>query len=288
MDLVRFSHNTQSIAMIRILDKGSILRLIIPHLSVAKRGYTCSVSLADVVSAILYKFKSGCQWHMLPVDAFFKRKKIQAGSVYHHFRKWAKDGSWKRVARMLMRHNPQVFDLSLSHFDGTHSRAMRGGKGIGYQRRRRFKTTNTLWLVDRKGLVVSYLPPMSGHHNDVFDIKTGIVKMVEDLKTKGVSVDGLFINADAGFDSESLRHLCEGFGIQLNCPFVKRNHRHLDIYDWHYDSLMYEERYKVERTNAWMDAFRTLANRYDTSMESWIAWHDLFCIFAWCREITKV
>ncbi|MEM8585961.1 MAG: IS5 family transposase [Bacteroidota bacterium] len=274
--------------MIRILDKGTILRLILPHLSVAKRGYRCSVSLVDVVSAILYKFKSGCQWHMLPVDAFFKSKKIKALSVYYHFRKWALDGSWRRVARVLMRYNPQVFDLSLAHFDGTHSRVIRGGKVTGYQRRRRSKTTNTLWLVDRNGLVVSYLQPIAGNHNDLYNIENGLLQMAQDLKSKGVSTDGLFINADAGFDSESLRHLCERMGIQLNCPFVKRNNKHLDVYDWHFDSLMYQERFTVERTNAWMDAFRTLSVRYDTSIESWIAWHDIFCVVAWCRKISKV
>lgn len=288
MDIVKFSTFTQPIAMIRILDKGTILRLILPHLSVAKRGYRCSVSLVNVVSAILYKFKSGCQWHMLPVEAFFKSKKIKALSVYYHFRKWALDGSWRRVARMLMRYNPQVFDLSLAHFDGTHSRVIRGGKVVGYQRRRRSKTTNTLWLVDRKGLVVSYLPPMAGNHNDLYDIENGLIHMAEDLKSKGVSTDGLFINADAGFDSESLRHLCERLGIQLNCPFVKRNHKYFDVYDWHFDQLMYQERFVVERTNAWMDAYRSLSIRYDTSIDSWIAWHDIFCVVAWCQKIAKV
>lgn len=288
MDIVKFSHHTQSIAIIRILDKGTIRRLILPHLSVAKRGYVCSVSLVDVVSAIFYKLKTGCQWSMLPIDAFFGANNIQYLAVYHHFRKWAKDGSWKRVARMLMRHNPNVFGLSLAHFDGTHSRATGGGKGVSYQRRRRAKTTNTLWRVDREGLVVSYLPPMPGNHNDMFNIESGIIKMVEDLQHKGASADGLFVNTDAGFDYESLRQLCERFGIHLNCPFVKRNHKHLDVYDWHFDELMYEVRFKVERTNAWMDAFRSLAIRYDTTMASWIAWHDLYCIFVWCRKISKV
>lgn len=274
--------------MIRILDKGTILRFIIPFLSKAKRGFVCRANLTEVVLAILYKFKSGCQWSMVPVCSFLKKTKLSWKTIYHHFRKWAKDGSWKRVAKYLARQHPMIFDLSLAHFDGTHSKAVRGGPGVGYQRRRRCKTTNSLWLTDNKGLVVSYLNPMSGRHNDLFEIEKNFLLLLHDLKQKNIATNGLFINADAGFDCEALRHLAQRFGIHLNAAFNKRNRKSLDDYDWYFDQVMYQQRFKVERTNAWMDAYRSLATRFDTTLESWTAWHDLYCIVTWCRAISKV
>ena len=274
--------------MIRILDKGTILRLIVPHLSVAKRGFTCRTSLANVVSAIIYKFRTGCQWRFLPIKSLIPGEKIKYGAVYHHFRKWTKDGSWKRVRKMLIRHNPAVLDLSLGHFDGTHSRALRGGAACGYQHRKKAKTSNTLWLTDRSGLVVSYIPPYSGNHHDLYQIERSFNYLIDDLKQMNISPDGLFVNADAGFDAGILRNLCAGEGIHLNAPLNRRRGVLNEFDQPYFDELMYAERFVVERTNAWMDAYRSLLVRFDTTVESWTAWHDLYVIVAWCLKIPKV
>ena len=272
--------------MIRILDKATICRLILPHLSTAKRGFVCRTHLAHVVNAILYKFKTGVQWKFLPVAALIPGAKIKYGAVFHHFRKWAKDGSWAAVRRAVGTELKGLLDLSLAFFDGTHTPAARGGKGVGYQRRKRRKTTNTLWLCDRNGLIVSYLPPTSGNHNDLYDIERAIRYLIDDLRRMHIPSDGLFINADAGFDASALRHLLERFGIHLNAPVNPRRGRSEE--EWYFDEMMYEERYKIERTNAWMDANRTFATRYDTTLTSWIAWHDIQCIKSWCRAASKV
>ncbi|WP_084147168.1 transposase [Thermonema rossianum] len=49
-----------------------------------------------MVSAILYRLKTGCQWRELPVKHFFKVK-YGWQSVYYHYRKWSMDGSWEKV-----------------------------------------------------------------------------------------------------------------------------------------------------------------------------------------------
>ena len=59
---------------------------ILPHLSVAKRGYICQSSLSEVIQCILYKLKTGCQWYMLPVSSFFTAKVLHCKTVYGHFR----------------------------------------------------------------------------------------------------------------------------------------------------------------------------------------------------------
>ena len=41
------------------------------------------------------------------------------------------------------------------------------------------------------------------------------------------------------------------------------------------DDLLYLERFCVERTNAWLDAFKTLLVRFETKVINWISWHYL-------------
>jgi len=39
-----------------------------PALSVAKRGYECSIPLYKAFNYILYRLHTGCQWERLPID----------------------------------------------------------------------------------------------------------------------------------------------------------------------------------------------------------------------------
>jgi hypothetical protein len=39
--------------------------------------------------------------------------------------------------------------------------------------------------------------------------------------------------------------------------------------DEYFDKELYDERYAVKRTNAWMDSYRSLFNRFCTTNESW-------------------
>lgn len=56
-----------------------------------KRG----VEMREVLNAIFYVLKTGCQWDMLPHD--FPPK----GTVYDYFNKWSKDGTWERMSAKL-------------------------------------------------------------------------------------------------------------------------------------------------------------------------------------------
>ena len=52
-----------------------------------------------------------------------------------------------------------------------------------------------------------------------------------------ISVDGLFLNADAGFDSDLLRRLCEGKNIIPNIPRNNRNTKTLVDDDTYFDPV---------------------------------------------------
>jgi putative transposase len=54
-------------------------------------GRKRTANLREVVNAIFYVLKTGCQWDMLPHE--FPPK----GTVYDYFNKWSKDGTLERM-----------------------------------------------------------------------------------------------------------------------------------------------------------------------------------------------
>ena len=78
--------------MYQVLDKYTIKKEILPHLSVAKHGYPTQSQLVEIVNAILYKLKTGVQWEYLPVKSLLSEIVLSYKSVFRHFRKWCKNG----------------------------------------------------------------------------------------------------------------------------------------------------------------------------------------------------
>jgi putative transposase len=61
-----------------------------------KRGFK-PTDLREVVNAILYQNKTGCQWDMLPHDLLPK------STVFGYYAAWQHDGTWDRVVEALRR-----------------------------------------------------------------------------------------------------------------------------------------------------------------------------------------
>src|SRR3954468_13448385 len=69
--------------------------LIEPHIPVFDLGRPRVVDMREVLNAILYLDRSGCQWDMLPTA-------VPARSpIYDHFPRWRGDGTWQRMMAAL-------------------------------------------------------------------------------------------------------------------------------------------------------------------------------------------
>jgi putative transposase len=76
-------------------NEWAILEPLIP---LAKRGgRPRTTDMREVINAIWYVLRTGCQWDWLPHE--FPPK----GTVYHYFNTWRKDGTWERWNRILAR-----------------------------------------------------------------------------------------------------------------------------------------------------------------------------------------
>lgn len=153
-----------------VLDKDTIKNEIMPYLSVAKRGYSSKFSLIEVVNAILHKLKSGCQWHQLPVGHLFGNDVPSWNAVYHHFRKWCRLGEWQTMFAALVSKYKDRLDMSVTHIDGSHTPALKGGEYVEYQGRKKRRTTNSLYFCDRQGLPLAMSKPQKGNHTDLYEI----------------------------------------------------------------------------------------------------------------------
>jgi len=219
----------------------------------------------------LYRLKTGCQWRELPIKQFF-RKQYRWQSVYFHFNKWARDGSWSNLWTVILEKYKYKLDMSTVQLDGTHSLAKRGGESVSYQKRKRGKTSNMMLLVDNKGTPITCSEPISGRHNDAYNLCDTVKVMLSDIKRSNIEIKGLFLNADAGFDVDEFRRLCSENEITDNIALNKRNGADRDLL---LDTLLYSKRFVVERTNAWIDAFKALLVRFETKDIYWKALHTL-------------
>jgi putative transposase len=68
-----------------------------PHLHrPAGPGRPPTVALREVVNALLYQARTGCQWRLLPHDF------TEWTAVLYYFDVWTRDGSWEEVNRRLV------------------------------------------------------------------------------------------------------------------------------------------------------------------------------------------
>jgi transposase len=272
-----------------VLSKDKIERWIVPHLSKGSRGTKVRVELWRIVAAILYRLKSGCQWRMLPVEQFFTSKaKLSRSGVYHHYREWVRDGSFKTVWIELLKANHQLLDLSSMQLDGSHTPAKNGGEHIGYQRRKAARTTNALFLSDNQGLPLAVATSQSGNHHDLHDIEQLFEELCKVLQEADVDLSGVFINADSGFDAQTLREKCSEKQIEANIDINERNNKEQlpDKYVY-FDELLYKRRFVIERMNAWIDSFKALLIRFETTTKAWMALHFLAFAVILCRKMTN-
>jgi putative transposase len=107
----------------------------------------------EILDAIFYILRSGCQWRLLPHD--FPRWP----TVYHYFRKWRIDGTWEKInmairerLRVRLKRNPQP-SVGIVDSQSVKSTGV-GGEQRGYDGGKKVRGRKRHLLVDTEGFVL--------------------------------------------------------------------------------------------------------------------------------------
>jgi transposase len=234
---------------------------MLPFLSTAKRGYVSRIPLYKIFNYVLYRLHTGCQWAQVPIE---QTDEISWWAVYHHFRKWSRDGSLERVWQHSVQTVQDALDTAVLNLDGSHVVAKKGGEAVAYQGRKKAKTSNSLPMTDHNGYILATTDIVAGNHNDAFQLKAQLQTAFKTIKRLGLSIAGAYFNADSGFDTRDARKVWFKHHVVPNIAENKRNRTSVNLGRKRlFDALVYKDRFASERTFAWIDKFRALLVRFD-------------------------
>jgi len=257
-----------------VLSKDKQKKYFVDFFFKSRRGSSVSEDRKlGIVSCILYRLKTGCQWRELPLKQFFSEGCLCTWeNVYYHFNKWSTSGLIEAFWVKVLEERKRLLNLSILNLDGSLTRCRGVREHVGYQKRRADSCTNLLFLTDSNGTFVGISDCMSGDHHDVFLIEEQFTKALSYLQKAKIPTDGLFMNADAGFDVKAFRNFCLKLELIPNINF-NPSHGTVSDREEYFDELLYKNRTVIERAFSWLDAYKALLIRFESSAKNWIALH---------------
>lgn len=205
----------------------------------------------EVVNAILYVVRTGVQWRFLPHDL------PDWQSVYHYFRLWKRDGTWKRVHDALRgkvrRAEGRKEEPTAAILDSQSVKAAEEADTRGFDAGKQVKGRKRHLLVDVLGLVLIAFVSAA----DVQDRDAAAGALLPLAAERFPTLTQVW--ADAAYQGPRVEEAARQAGI--NVEIVRRAEQDRGF-------VVQKRRWVVERTNAWLVRQRRLARDYERQEES--------------------
>jgi putative transposase len=208
-------------------------------------------SLKEILDAIFYLLKTGCQWRQLPGD--FPNWKL----VYYYFHKWSWDGTLEEIHDILHKHlrrkrgrnpSPSVVLIDSQSVKTTKV----GGEARGFDGAKRLKGRKRHIVTDTQGFLLAVKVHAANEH----DSKAGwdILRMI---KHKYARIRKIY--ADGGYRGELEDKVSKELGMEMEITLRS---------DKATEFKPLPKRWVVERSFAWIGDFRRLAKDYERTVQS--------------------
>jgi putative transposase len=268
-----------------------------PHLPAPKGlGRPQTHDLREILNAVFYVLKSGCQWRLLTHD--FPRWP----TVYHYFKTWRINGTWERINRALrerlrvrLKRDPQP-SAGVVDSESVKTTAV-GGEDRGYDGGKKVKGRKRHLLVDTEGFVLT----AKVHSAKVMDyegIKTLLRKADErfphlshlwlDAGYRVEDKGAAWVRKTLGWSAELIERPRKPAPEEVLMRWAREWAQEGVAVDWQEllppkGFLVLPRRWVVERTFSWIDQNRRMSKDYERLCAS----GEVFVYAAMIRLMTR-
>jgi transposase len=256
------------------------IRIHLPQLKASRRGGRPRVEDRRCFEGILWILWTGAQWSELP------GRYGSPSTCWRRLKQWEETGVlltlWRAFLAQLNDQEKICWDECCA--DGSFIPAKRGGPRSARPRAGRVQS-GWLWSMARGPPLGAYLEAASPAEVTLLEKTLDTVAVGRPGKPGRPRKRPERLIADRGYDSNPLRARLAQRGIEPLIP-ARRNHKNATHQDGR-KLRRYRRRWIIERTFAWLGAFRRLVVRYERLITTYAGFFHRACALLTLRRVLK-